>query len=71
VKQAHDTPQRLFCVAVRQTVEQKLTAVRRELDGLRVRERELQEFLTACAGRDINLPCPILAGLGHAGPAAG
>lgn len=69
VKHAHDT-QRLFCAAVRQTVEQKLTAVRCELDMLRVRERELEDFLTACAGRDNDLPCPILVGLGHRVPAA-
>ncbi|MDQ2859201.1 MAG: MerR family transcriptional regulator [Pseudomonadota bacterium] len=69
LKRAHDT-QRLFCGAVRETVEEKLAAVRRDLRALRARERELADFLAACAGRDPALACPILAGLGHAAPTA-
>jgi len=61
-----------FCEAVRETMQAKLVKVREELAGLRVLEDELASFLTACRTRDPDLPCPILAGLGHpATPADG
>lgn len=60
-REAQDT----FCRAVRQTIEGKLAAVRTELAALQIQEAELQAFLTSCASRSSDLPCPILAGLAH------
>ena len=54
-----------FCRAVRQTIEGKLAAVRTELAALHIQEAELQAFLTSCASRSSDLPCPILVGLAH------
>ena len=60
--------QSTFCHAVRETIEAKLATVRTERATLLRLETELAAFLTSCAARDPDLPCPILAGLRHAEP---
>ena len=57
-----------FCRAVRETIEIKLATARAELAALQTLEAELEAFLTSCAARSKDLPCPILAGLGHSVP---
>ncbi len=57
-----------FCQAVRETIEVKLAAARAELATLQSLEAQLEAFLTSCAARSRDLPCPILAGLRHAAP---
>ena len=56
--------QATFCRAVREDIALKLLAVQAQIAALHVREAQLKRFLSDCAARSQDLPCPILAGLG-------
>ncbi len=54
-----------FCAALRETAQQRLATVARQIADLERLRTELHGFLDRCATRDQNLPCPILTELGR------